>query len=237
MRRAVAGRGRRVLLLGVTPELAVLGEDLVAVDNSQRMIDRVWPGDDQGRRAILGDWTALPFPDASFDAVIGDGSLNSAAEAMDRVLAEVRRILAPDGTAVFRIFASPEAPESLAQIQEDASGGWGNVHALKWRIAMALAASAPGAVVPVATILAEFNRLFPDRAELALRTGWSGDEIETLDAYAGADHSLGYPTAAQMIAIAAPMLGQPQVLAGTGYPLAERCPTMVWSSPPTPGLP
>ena len=235
MRRAIAGRDRRVLLLGVTPELSVLGTELVAIDNSPRMIDRVWPGDSARCRAVLGDWTGLPFSDSTFDAVIGDGSLNSAGEGLERVLADVQRVLAPGGKATFRIFASPESPETLADIQRDAdSGGAGNVHALKWRIAMSLAALAPGAVVPVAAILAEFNRMFPDRALLSSRTGWSEQEIATLDAYVGADHALAFPTATRMLEIAGPHLGSAEVAHGSGYPLADRCPTMVWTKQTNP---
>jgi hypothetical protein len=59
------------MLLGVTPQLAGLGGDLVAVDNSPKMLAQVWPGDAADRRAILADWTALPFAAGEFDAVIG----------------------------------------------------------------------------------------------------------------------------------------------------------------------
>ena len=229
IRRAIAGQDRRVLLLGVTPELSVLGSELTAIDNSPRMIDRVWPGDSDRCRAILGDWTRFPFPDGSFDAVIGDGSLNSSADGLERVLAEVRRVLSPGGTAAFRMFCSPETSETLAEIQQDSEVvGSGNVHALKWRIAMVLAASSPGAVVPVRKILAEFNRMFPNRARLARCTGWDEEEIATLDAYVDADHSLAFPTAAQMLEIAAPFFDSAEVVTASGYPLAERCPTMIW---------
>ena len=87
------------MLLGVTPELSVLGSELTAVDNSPGMLAQVWPGDQPLRRAILGDWTDLPFADATFDAAIGDGSLNAAPELVDEVLAEANRVLAPGGKA------------------------------------------------------------------------------------------------------------------------------------------
>src|ERR1044071_10147553 len=68
--RAIAHEDKRILLLGVTPELSVLGRELTAVDNSPRMLAHVWPGDRECRRAILGDWTDLPFADGSFHAGI-----------------------------------------------------------------------------------------------------------------------------------------------------------------------
>jgi SAM-dependent methyltransferase len=231
VRRAIAGRDARVLLLGVTPELSVLGKHLFAIDNSPRMITQIWPGDSARCQAMLGDWADLQFDAGSFDAVIGDGSLNSAPERLGQVLAEARRVLATGGKAVFRLFCSPEAPETLSAIRREVEAGRaGNVHALKWRIAMTLAASMPGAVVPVRTILAAFNEMFPDRIQLSTSTGWTADEIATLDAYVGAEHSLAFPTLLQMLAMAEPFFSGAAVRRGSGYPLAERCPTVVWSA-------
>lgn len=227
--RAIAGRDRRLLLLGVTPELARLGGELIAIDMSPRMLAAVWPGDDDAHRAMLGDWTHLPFADRAFDAVIGDGSLNSAPEHFGAVLAEVRRVLAPGGCAVFRAFCSPDRTESLAAIAADVAAGWpGNVHALKWRVAMSLAAERDQAIVPVTAILAAFDATFPDRAALAAATGWAEDEIATLDAYRGADHSLGFPTLSRLREIGAAHFSACGVHPATGYPLAERCPVIAW---------
>ena len=227
---AMAGHDARVLLLGVTPELSVLGNDLTAIDNSPRMLSDVWIGDHPARRAVRGDWTRLPFEDSSFTAVIGDGSLNSAPGLEPDMLREIARALADGGRAVFRAFCSPDQPETLSTVRQDVVSRWeGNFHALKWRIAMALAASDANRTVAVRTILAAFDDLFPDRPELALKTGWSLDSITTIDAYAGAAHSLSFPTLAELLDTAAPYFAQARVLEGRGYPLAERCPTIVWS--------
>ena len=93
------GHADRVLLLGVTPELAPLGRRLVAVDRNQTMIDHIWPGDRDDRQAIKGDWLALPFPPASFAAVIGDGSCNCLAypDAYRELFAEIGRVTRPGG--------------------------------------------------------------------------------------------------------------------------------------------
>lgn len=227
-RSAISGADGRVLLLGVTPELSVLGKQLIAVDNSPRMLANVWPGDREDRRAVVGDWTDLPFAQGRFDAVIGDGSLNSAPDQVEEVVAEVRRVLAPGGKAAFRLFCAPERPESLKAIAADIAAGWsGNLHALKWRIAMSLAASKPRAAVPVREILEAFDRMFPDRAALAAGTGWSAGDIATMDAYVGADHSLGFPTLSSFRAMLERHFSGVSVRPGTGYPLAERCPTVI----------
>jgi SAM-dependent methyltransferase len=227
-RRSLPPGNARVLLLGVTPELSVLGSELIAVDNSPKMLANIWPGDREGRRGIVGDWTDLPFAPASFDAVIGDGSLNSAPEQVGEVLAEVRRELASSGTAAFRMFSAPERPETLDAIRAEVLDGWaGNLHALKWRIAMSLAASRPRASVPVQEILAAFNRMFPDRTELASITGWPPADIATLDAYVGADHNLGFPTLSATLALVERHFPDVSLLPAAGYPLAERCPVVV----------
>src|SRR6185295_4409928 len=42
---AIEGRAQRALLLGVTPALAGLADDTTAIDWSEKMVARVWPGD------------------------------------------------------------------------------------------------------------------------------------------------------------------------------------------------
>jgi SAM-dependent methyltransferase len=196
------------------------------------MLAQVWPGDSEGRRAILGDWTALPFPDQAFAAAIGDAPLNAAPFHAERVVAEVARVLAPSGRFIFRAFCSPAQAESLETIADDVwKGRAGNLHALKWRIAMSLAASRRHAIVAVADILAAFDGLFPDRSALARQTGWPAEEIATLDAYIGAEHSLGFPTLKDMIELVGTRFSEISVIDGTGYPLAECSPTIVCASP------
>ena len=229
MQAAIASSDDRTLLLGVTPGIASLGKDLTAVEGSRAMIDRLWPGDRPDRRARVGDWTALPFEAGRFGAVIGDGALNSVASGLESLIDEIARVLREGGVAAQRVFASPEKRESLAQVRSDAlAGRAGNVHALKWRIAMAIA-EAPDYLVPVADILDAFNALFPDREELASVTGWDRSAIDTLDAYVGAWHSLCYPTRRAFQDIGASRFATCRFVESDGYPLADRCPIIVWT--------
>lgn len=229
MRAAIAGQDDHTLLLGVTPGIAALGQDLIAVEGSRAMIDRLWPGDQPDRRAMVADWTALPFKAEQFGAVIGDGALNSVASGLDALLGEIARILRPGGIAAQRVFASPDDRESLQSVADDALGGRiGNVHALKWQIAMAIA-EAPDYLVPVANILAAFNKLFPDRQALASITGWDPLEIDTLDAYVGAWHSLCFPTRTALGNLGAGRFASLRLVESDGYPLAERCPLVIWT--------
>ena len=227
MRAIIASQDDHILLLGVTPGIASLGRDLTAVEGSRAMIDRLWTGDQPDRRAIVGDWTALPFEAGQFGSVIGDGALNSVAGGLDSLIGEISRVLRGGGIAAQRVFASPDERESLETVREDALGDRiGNVHALKWRIAMAIA-QAPDYLVPVADILSTFNALFPDRRELSAETGWDPLEIETLDAYVGAWHSLCFPTRKALQDRAAGRFASFRLVESEGYPLAERCPHAV----------
>ncbi|WP_245478642.1 class I SAM-dependent methyltransferase, partial [Mesorhizobium sp. M7A.F.Ca.US.014.04.1.1] len=126
-----------VLLLGVTPELAVLGKSMLAVDQSAAMISGVWAGDDGSRRAIAGNWLNLPVDRASIDAVIGDGCLSAVASqaARSSLFGEVARVLKPGRRAAIRVFARPETADDLCGIEALVlAGGIENFHALKWRI-------------------------------------------------------------------------------------------------------
>jgi SAM-dependent methyltransferase len=202
------------VLLGVTPELAVLGTKLTAVDGSARMIEKVWLGDDKRRRAICADWLALPSATATVDAVVGDGSLNAIAGNLPALLREIRRVLVPRGVGAFRTFCAPEFPVEY---------GWqGNFHALKWRIAMALAANAAEWTIAVEEVRLAFNTMFPDRLSLCDTTGWSGAEVATIDYYDGAGHSIGFSPVSRLREIAMQVFSSVQIISARGYPLAER---------------
>lgn len=227
---AIRGNDSRVLLLGVTPELSGLGQNLVAADGSPRMIEQVWPGDDDNRRAILADWQSLPFGASSFHAVVGDGSLNVVADGLAALLLEIKRVLMPSGVAAFRTFCSPEIPESLDCIADDVRGGWsGNFHALKWRIAMAAAARQGSCTIPVEEIKKAFEDMFADRNALCEITGWSMSDIATIDYYDVAGYRLGFPSERNMREIARQCGFSISITQSTGYPLADRCPIIVLS--------
>jgi SAM-dependent methyltransferase len=54
----------------------------------------------QDRETVVADMRDLPFADGSFESVLAAHSIEHVSDA-DRVLSEVRRVLAPSGTAVF----------------------------------------------------------------------------------------------------------------------------------------
>jgi len=224
------GFADRVLLLGVTPELAPLGRRLVAVDRNQTMIDHIWPGDRDDRQAIKGDWLALPFPPGFFAAVIGDGSCNCLAypDAYRELFAEIGRVTRPGGRIAIRVYLAPDLPETVPALRAEVlSGRAGSLHAFKWRFAQALLAEAGGANVRVEAIREAFDCEFPDRPGLARASGWSMDDIATVDFYKGSAEVYSFPTLAQFRAALPATFGQARAVPSGNYELAERCPLMV----------
>jgi SAM-dependent methyltransferase len=227
---AIAGHDDRVLLLGVTQELAHLGRHLTAVDRNQGQIAHVWPGDDVRRQARLGDWCRLGDPDGAFSAVIGDGSASFMAhpDGLREFLAEMARVLQPGGVLVLRLFATPEYPEAIGEIHEHVTRrGIASFHAFKWRLAMTLVQRARDPNIAVTEIRDNFDRMFYDRRALSDATGWPMTDIETIDAYKGSTDVYSFPTLGQFkSAVPDSFRSLEKIDAGT-YELAERCPLVV----------
>ncbi len=227
---ALAGHASRVLLLGVTQELADLGRELVAVDRSAGMIEHVWPGDLPRRHAFLGDWLDLKFPKGHFSAVIGDGSLSTLLyPAGHRAFyAQLEHLLEPGGRFIVRTFAAPEEGDTVDAVADRAlAGRIANFHAFKWHLAMAIVGGSGDANVAVAGIRDVFNRVFPDRKALALATGWAMEDIDTIDVYAGSPDLYSFATLTQLRAVVPKSFSRVDVVPAGTYPLAERCPFMI----------
>jgi SAM-dependent methyltransferase len=223
-----------VLLLGVTPELAVLGRSLLAIDQSPTMISGVWAGDNASRNAMAGNWLDLPLERARFDAVIGDGCLSAidSKAARNALFGEIARVLKPSRRAAIRVFAQPETADDLRSVKALVlAGGVENFHALKWLIAMACTTIDCDFRVKVQTILDTFDNLFPDREVLAARTGWSLTSINTIDVYGGSDVSYSFAPLNMLVDEASTRFGEVRVIPSGSYPLAERCPLLVLGSP------
>ncbi len=234
---AAVGPAADIALLGVTPELATLGQRLLAVDASAGMISGLWAGDTAQRQARVGDWLALPLPAASMDAVIGDGCLTVLPTPAEhrRLFAELARVLRPGGRVAIRLFASPAFAEPIETLADDAgTGRIETFHALKWRLAMALAARSAEYTVAVTEIREAVQDLFPDRERLARQTGWPRETIDTIDVYAGSDAVYGFSTADDLVARAAESFGRVGLVPTTGYSLSERCPLLVLGDPVQP---
>lgn len=226
-RLALGGTPGACLLLGVTPELAGLSAHLTALDNSADMIRALWP---QNEHAILGDWLDMPFEEATFDHVIGDGCpvLLDHPLQHERLFAEAARVLKPGGKLVLRVFVGAEQAETPEQVCAMALAGDIRVfHAFKWRLSMALAARSRDYTFCIADTLHTFERLLPDRARLAALTGWSLQDIATIDFYRDSSARYSYPPLSALRSVVQLPLREIEVRHGS-YELAERCPILVW---------
>lgn len=233
-RRLSAPVGGPALLLGVTPELADITGDVTAVDRSQAMIDRVWPGDTGQRRARRADWLELDDPPGSFSLVVGDGSCNVVphAEGASRLLQRLLPLLRSGGRAVLRIFTAPDQAERICDVRDAVLDGCvESFHGFKWRLAMALAGESADPNIAVTAIRDAFQKLFPDRVGLSRRTGWAIEDIDTIDVYRNSTEVYCFPTRRQVIdGVPAGFGGIRFVEVGT-YELAERCPLLVLDKP------
>jgi SAM-dependent methyltransferase len=226
----VAGHDDRVLLLGVTPELAHIGKTLSAIDLSAAMIAHIWPGDTARARAQEANWLHPPFADARFTAIIGDGSLSTLNWPGDyrTLLSEAARILERGGVAALRLFKTPDEGETRAALKADTlAGKCRSFHAFKWRLAMAAVAETGDPNIAVTKIRAAFEAMFSDRDVLSAATGWSREDIDTIDVYAKSPDVYSFPTLAQLRETIPDAFGNVRLQACGTYPLAERCPFLV----------
>ncbi len=219
----------KCLLLGVTPELADLSPDITAVDNSAAMIGALWAGRNINNPAILGDWLDLPFAAGSYDTIIGDGCLVLLSHPVQHraFFAQLDRVISPGGKILLRVFISPDPGESRELVCADAlDGKMKGFHAFKWRLSMAIASETRDRNMSVSETFMTFDRLIPDRERLAVATGWSAEDIATIDIYRNSAARYCYPTLEQVRAIILPSLRETGLIYGR-YELAERCPILI----------
>jgi SAM-dependent methyltransferase len=234
VKEEIKDRFGRTMLLGVTPELADVALDLVAVDRNLAMVTNIWPGNSAVRRAIVGDWRELSFSPNTFSLCVGDGSLNNLDHFTDlvKLFCELNRVMVPGGRLVCRLYLAPTPPETALALKDEAmSGSIGNFHALKIRLGMALAAREALPQVGVATILDAFNALFPDRDALVRATGWSRDQIDTIDFYRGSATSYILPTKDQILSVVPEVFSDIRLVSSGTYEMAEHCPLLVADMP------
>lgn len=104
------GAGTRLLDVATGPGYAAAkaserGADAVGLDFSETMLDHA-RAHVPGVEFVLGDATALPFEDGTFDAVVAAFVLLHLA-APERAVAEAARVLRPGGRAAFTVWDEP----------------------------------------------------------------------------------------------------------------------------------
>jgi SAM-dependent methyltransferase len=234
MRRQIGAPGGRVLLLGVSPDLANIAPDLVAIDWNQTMVKTLWPGNTASRRALVGNWLNPNFMPGCFAVCVGDGSLNAVAfpGEMATLCRELARCLRSAGKLVLRVFAAPERAETVTSVRDAAlRGAIRSFHAFKWRLAIAIAAQDSQPNLAMRKVFDVFSGLFPDRSRLVAATGWIREEIDTIDILQNSAAISSFPTRAQLQAIVARDFCNVRFVPVGSYELAEHCPLLVAERP------
>jgi SAM-dependent methyltransferase len=224
---------QKILVLGVTPEIVQLGwpptAHIVGIDSSPAMIASLWQGNASTLSHVTcARWQLMPFKDAHFDAVVGDGSLNalSSTEEYGKVLGEVSRVLKPEGVLVLRCFVKPphvEPPERV--LLKAMEGEFPTTAAFRLRFALAVA-DADGSI-GLAALHDAFNALVPDRDALARVTGWPRQDIDRVDTDKDSRVRLTFPTQAQLVSLSESSFKIKDSARGT-YTQAEHCPTFLF---------
>ena len=201
-------RPLKALLLGVTPEIATMawpdGTELLAVDRSEPMIERVWPGDIDGlRKAVCADWFGFSSGSDRYNVVIGDGIFTILDyPGQYRALAAVARdVLASDGIFISRFFLRPATRETPESVFDDLlANRIATFHGFKFRLAMALQENAQSGV-RMGDVFNAWHRAGIDLDTLMAKTGWPREAIGTIRLYDGKDSRLSFPSAAEIDAV------------------------------------
>ncbi len=224
----------RVLMLGVTPEIATIGwpagTQLLALDSSPGMIRNVWPAREvPAGVASLADWGAMPVRDAAYDFAVGDGFLTSVPypDGFRAVVNELRRVLKDTGTFVMREFARPETREPLDTIFRDLrEGRIVDFGSFTWRLAMAMHGDLESGCL-IGEVCDAWHDNVPDSAEFTTSLGWPADALGWLEPYRGTQARMWFPTTDEVRAVFSRDFEQVECLF-PGYTDGERYPTAVF---------
>ena len=217
-----------VLLCGVTPEIVEMrwpaGTRLWAVEKSRAMIEEVWPAkESETKLPLQAEWTGLPFGENSFDIVIGDGCFTSLEYPRLQLvfLESLRRVLRCSGLLIMRFFVQRDQPERPDDIFRDLlENRIGSFHAMKWRLAMSLQASASEGV--------RVDDIWKVWDEAGIKTNWPAQAVNTIDTYKGSDHRLIFTSLREIRELLSDSFEE-LAYSQPGYELGERCPIFVYS--------
>ena len=169
-----------VLLLGVTPEIAKFASreiKIQAVDLSDAMIDKVWPGDHVYRQVFNVDWFELSDRASDFDFVVGDGVMTVVWPPNDRsLLNNVRSVLKHGGKFITRVYNLPATKKTEGEILKGATSNFS-----QFKLDLLKFEAAEDSRAYLARVYTLFQRLRPKLDIPAL--GWTKDDLKTIEIY------------------------------------------------------
>ena len=210
----------QVLLLGVTRKIAEAYEQVTAVDYSEAMIQRVWPGNTDTKQAHYNNWLTVDLPNDSYDGILGDGSVNMLAypvevkQLFERTLSWLR----PGGVFACRVFTRPDTAITEERILAEAANPTMSFSAWR-RLFNMLLAEQHGGIFPVTEIPKLFDKLFPEHSALP----W--DNVDAIDTYRNSTSTSWFPTRQEVLELAP--VGSRFIDVGT-YDIAHTCPILTF---------
>jgi SAM-dependent methyltransferase len=197
-----ASRPPRVLVLGATPDFYHLQwpeeTQILAVDRSQAMLSGVWPG--TPAQTLCADWTAMQLCKESRDIVLCDGGLSffSYPGELQKLLANVTRIMAPGGLFIVRLYVDGESHQTAEGIyQQFSSGHIRNSQELKLRLWLALQ-DRDGKGVRLHDVWSSFEEVCEKLRAQGEVPDWPKAEWESMRAYQGLQDIYYFPSAEQV---------------------------------------
>lgn len=223
----IGTRTNRIVLLGVTRELAESFPNILAIDSEPNMIEKVWIGNSDQKSAHLGDWLTVELADNTYSATIGDGSINQVAFPHDqkRLLTRILNWLEPGGIFACRMYTRPDVPLTKTDLIKEGLAPTVNWSAYRRMLSMYLA-ERDGQTIKTSKITELFNDLFPDRSVLP----WTDEQLEMIDTYATSRLKSCLPTRRELEQIF-PDGVDVQFIDTGNYDLAEYCPIMTFTKP------
>jgi len=214
-----------ILLLGVTRELTLAFENVIAVEREPNMISNVWLGDTDSKRVIHNDWLQVQFPNERFGGAVGDGSINQVAFPHDqlRLLDRILDWLEPGGVFACRMYTRPDTPITLDDLRREGLNPTVNWSAYRRMLSMYLAEHV-GQTYPFAEITPLFNELFPDRSNLP----WTKEQLEMVDTYATSKLQSCLPTRRELEQIIPARAREARFIDVGNYDLAYCCPVLTF---------
>jgi len=211
-----------ILLMGVTPQIAEAYTHVTAVEREPAMIERVWPGNSETKRAILDNWLTVDLPENHYDGIIGDGSINMLdLKDVEFMLNKAKKLLRPGGVFACRMFTRLDEPITKERLHAEAANPTVNFSAYRRLIPMYLAAQ-NGPVVPVKLIVNLFDQMFPDRTILP----WTAEQMSTMEPYRTSESTTWFPTRDEILDLAPK--GSRYIESGT-YDIADTCPILTFT--------
>jgi hypothetical protein len=227
LKELVGDRTNRIVLLGVTRELAEAFPNILAIDREPNMIRNVWIGDSGLKSAHLADWLTVELVPNAYSATIGDGSINQVAFPHDQkaLLTKIYNWLEPGGVFACRMYTRPDNPITREDLIREGIAPTVNWSAYRRMLSMHLA-EIEGQTIKTSNITELFNSLFPSREILP----WSREELEMIDTYATSQLKSCLPTRQELEQIFPDGVAVSFVDTGD-YDLAEYCPIMTFTKP------